>query len=106
MGKIKLFSFGVATDRWYSVNLTKDGCQDRDSVGRVKLTGSRSANDVYFVHVTVRRVHAHLAIGSLQLWHQLLAHVSQATITDMARRNLVDGMQITGSDDTNFFCDG
>lgn len=55
ISKLNLFSFGVETDRGYSVILNNDGCQVRGSTGRIRLIWSRSAVDVYFVHVVIRR---------------------------------------------------
>jgi hypothetical protein len=37
---------------------------------------------------------------SLEQWHRRLTHCSPATITEMANKNLVDGLKITGGDVT------
>ena len=37
---------------------------------------------------------------SLEQWHRRLTHCSPTTITEMATKNLVDGLKITGGDVT------
>lgn len=54
MGRWILFSLGAAADKRYPVLLTKDRCPVTDIVDELKLTGRRSDNGVYFVHMKMQ----------------------------------------------------
>lgn len=104
LGSKNLFSIGAATDRGYDVLLNKDTVQIKKG-SSVEMVGTRGGLDLYYLMIKPKPVMSALVVqGSLQLWHERLAHVSADTVKKMADSGMVKGLKLTTTEE--FFCNG
>nr|GEV28726.1 putative reverse transcriptase domain-containing protein [Tanacetum cinerariifolium] len=92
-----LFSVGQFCDKGLEVAFRKSACFVRTEDGVDLLTGDRSSNfyTIALNKVTLNSLACLLAKASSSqswLWHQHLSHLNFATINNLAKNNLVQGL--------------
>lgn len=99
-----LISLGVLTERGFTVELKGKvlNVYDKD---KIILTGVRGFNHLYSLKIRINSEVAHIAIDSLRLWHERLAHISPKTIEKMAKSEIVDGLEKINME-KDYFCEG
>ncbi|XP_071578884.1 uncharacterized protein [Temnothorax nylanderi] len=99
-----LISLGVLTERGFKVGLEgrKLKVFDKD---KIILVGVRGTNNLYSLKIRVNAEVAYVAVESLKLWHERLAHISPKTIGKMARSEIIDDLGKIDLNE-NYFCDG
>nr|GEY05553.1 integrase, catalytic region, zinc finger, CCHC-type, peptidase aspartic, catalytic [Tanacetum cinerariifolium] len=93
----KLFSVGQFCDKGLEVTFQKSTCFVRNEDGVDLLTGDRSSNlyTIARIEVASKSLTCLLAKASSSqslLWHQPLSHLNFATINNLMKNNLVQGL--------------
>lgn len=72
-----LISLGVLTEqRRFRVELRNKELKVYDE-SKVILTGTRGSNHLYSLKIRIKTEKVYVAVESLQLWHERLAHISE-----------------------------
>ena len=106
-GSANLFSLGAASKKGFECSLDNKGIK-LERKGRIHLVGKIMSNNLYQLALKVDPVHHALVVkpDSLKLWHERFGHVDTKKIKLMARKDLVDGLNVQEGSSGDFFCKG
>lgn len=106
LGCTNLFAIGVVTKRGYEAVFRKKDVKIKNKNSETVLAGYPGDNGLYHLMIRLREHVAKKAAGSVKLWHERLGHISVDTVKQMAKTNIVNGLNITMDDTAKFYCDG
>lgn len=88
-----LISVSKITDKGYRIIFDSKAAQIMDKTGKSIIKCNRKGN-LYVLSESTVRANAASTKSSLQQWHEKFGHLNEADLKAMAKKNLVNGMNI------------
>lgn len=103
--KRNLFSVGAISDKSFSFHTYKVRCEVRERDGTLSAEGTRCGHFCRMCFSVKGEMECNLVVEkALKLWHERQGHITTRAIKETEETGVVDGLKISGRDDS-FFCE-